>query len=75
MIVNDACSLWYNRIGEFLMSVWERRKETLYGEGPAYKASQNDHQWQQLLWWLNVSDLFFINGQNQINVVSIICTQ
>ena len=29
MIVNDDCSSWYNRVhvGDFLMSVWERRKE------------------------------------------------
>ena len=27
MIVNDDCSLWYNRVGDFLMSVWgEGRK-------------------------------------------------
>ena len=33
MIVNDDCSLWYNRVGDFLMLVWERRKENLYGKG------------------------------------------
>ena len=42
MIVNDDCSLWYNRIDDFLMSAWERRKEILYDEGSAYKISQND---------------------------------
>ena len=25
------------------MSVWERTKEILYGEGSVYKVSQNDH--------------------------------
>ena len=40
MIVNDDCSLWYNRVGDFLMSVWERRKD---GErGSVCKVSQND---------------------------------
>ena len=42
MIVNDDCSSWYNRVGEFLISVWERRKEILYGEGSACKVSRND---------------------------------
>ena len=27
MIVNDDYTLWYNRVSDFLMSVWERRKE------------------------------------------------
>ena len=42
MIVNDDCSLWYNRIGDFFMSVWDRRKEILYGKGSACKVSQNN---------------------------------
>ena len=42
MIVNNDCSLWYNRVGVFLMSVWERRKEISYGEGSVYKVSQNN---------------------------------
>ena len=33
LLVNDERSLWYSRIGEFLMSVWDRRKEILYGNG------------------------------------------
>ena len=28
---NDECSSWYNRVGDFLMSVWDRRKEILDG--------------------------------------------
>ena len=36
MIVNDDCSWWYNRVGDFLMSVWEKRKEILYGEESQY---------------------------------------
>ena len=31
LLVNDECSSWYSRIGEFLMSAWDRRKEILYG--------------------------------------------
>ena len=30
MLVNDECSSWYNKVGDFLMSVWDRRKEILY---------------------------------------------
>ena len=26
MLINDECSLWYNRVGDFLLSVWDRRK-------------------------------------------------
>ena len=33
MLVNDECSSWYNIVGDFLMSVWDRRKEILYGNG------------------------------------------
>ena len=41
MIVNDDCSSWYNRVGDLLILVWERRKEVLYGEALACKASQS----------------------------------
>ena len=33
MLINDKSSSWYNRAGDFLMSVWDRRKEILYGNG------------------------------------------
>ena len=33
MLINDECSSRYNRVGEFLMSVWDRRKEILHGDG------------------------------------------
>ena len=33
MLLNDECSSWYSRVGEFIMSVWDRRKEVLYGNG------------------------------------------
>ena len=26
-MVNNECRLWYNRAGDFLLSVWERRKK------------------------------------------------
>ena len=29
LLINDECSSWYNRVGDFLMSVWDRRKEIL----------------------------------------------
>ena len=29
MLVNDECSLWSNSVGDFLMSIWDRRKEIL----------------------------------------------
>ena len=65
MIVNDDCSSWYITVGDFLMLVWVRRKEILYGEGSARKVSQNDFirkceaNSNKLLWRLNVSDLFY----------------
>ena len=31
MLVNDECSLWYNRVGNLLILVWDRREEILYG--------------------------------------------
>ena len=42
MIANNDCSSWYNSVGDFLMSVWERGRETLYGKGSVYKIPQND---------------------------------
>ena len=30
MLVNDECSSWYNKVGDFLMSVWDKRKEIFY---------------------------------------------
>ena len=40
--MNDDCSWWYNGVGDFLMSVGERRKEILYGKGLACKVSPNN---------------------------------
>ena len=42
MVVNYDCSSCYDRVGEFQMSVLERRKEILYAEGSVYKISKND---------------------------------
>ena len=42
MIVNYDCTQWYNKVGDFLMFVWERKKEILSGKGSACKVSQND---------------------------------
>ena len=42
MRVKDDCNLWYNRIGDFFMSVRERRQEILFGKGLACKVSQNN---------------------------------
>ena len=33
MLMNDECSSWYNREGDIFMSVGDRRKEILYGNG------------------------------------------
>ena len=30
MLVNDDCSCWYNIVGDFLVSIWDRRKQLLY---------------------------------------------
>ena len=35
MLVNDECSSWYSRVGDFWMSVWDQRKDILYGGGSA----------------------------------------
>ena len=41
MLVNNECSSWYNRVGDFLLLlVWDRRKKILYGDGSACGASQ-----------------------------------
>ena len=40
MLINNECSSWYNRVGDFLMSVWDRRKEILYGNGLVGKVIQ-----------------------------------
>ena len=47
MKVNDDCSLWYNRVDDFLMSVWKRRKEISYGKGLACKLSQNNPKFER----------------------------
>ena len=35
MLVNDECSSCYNRVGDFLISVCDRRKQLLYADGSA----------------------------------------
>ena len=40
MLVNDECSSWYNKVGDFLISVWNRKKEILYGNGSIGEVSQ-----------------------------------
>ena len=35
LFINNECSSWYSRIREFSMSVWDRRREILYGSGLA----------------------------------------
>ena len=42
MLVNNECSSWYNRVGDFLVSVWDRRKQLLYVNGSACMARQNN---------------------------------
>ena len=33
MLVNDECSSWYKRGGEFRVSIWDTRKQLLYTYG------------------------------------------
>ena len=40
MLVKDECSPWYNRVGDFLVSIWDRRKQLLYTDGSAYMIRQ-----------------------------------
>ena len=42
LLIDDECSYWYNRVGDFLLSVWDRRKEILYGNGQVYEVSQTN---------------------------------
>ena len=42
MLVNDECSYWCNEVGDFLRSVWDRRKELLYGNGSIGEVGQNN---------------------------------
>ena len=42
MSVNDVCISWYNRVGDFLVSVWDRRKQLLYIDRSACTARQNN---------------------------------
>ena len=41
MLVNDECSSWYSRVGDCLMSVWDRRKEILYDSGSLGEVRQS----------------------------------
>ena len=40
MLVNDECSSCYSKVGDFFMSVWNRRKEILYGNGSIGQVGQ-----------------------------------
>ena len=42
MLINDESGPCYNRVGNFLMSVWDRRKEILYGNGLVGEVNQNN---------------------------------
>ena len=42
MLINDECSSWYNRVDDFLVSVWDRRKEIIYGTGSVVEVSQKN---------------------------------
>ena len=42
MLVNDECSSWYNRVGDYTVSVCSRRKESLYVNGSACMTRQNN---------------------------------
>ena len=42
LLVNNECSSWYNRVGDFLVSIWEIRKQLLYTNESACMARQNN---------------------------------
>ena len=64
MLVNDECSHWYNSVGDFLLSVLDRKKETSYGNGQVCEVSQINPTREcyggamSALWGLSMSDLF-----------------
>ena len=39
-LVNDECNFWYNRVGYFLVSVWDKENEFLYVNGSAYMGNR-----------------------------------
>ena len=41
MLVNDERSSWFIKVGDFLMSVWDRREEILYGVGSVCEVRQS----------------------------------
>ena len=41
MLVNK-CNSWYNRVGDVLISLWDRRKQLLYTDGSACMTRQNN---------------------------------
>ena len=41
-LANVDCSFWYNSVGDFLQSVWDRRKEILYSVGPTHRSGQSN---------------------------------
>ena len=63
MLVNSKCSSWYNRVGNFLLLVWEERKKISYSMNQKQDQSDQPHSRVQGHWhrtWLNVSDLFVL---------------
>ena len=65
MLINDECSSWYDRVRDLLMSVWDRRKKILYGNGSVDEVSQNKpipecevNSTECMLRRLSASDLF-----------------
>ena len=42
ILENDERSSWYNKVGNFLVSVWDRRKQLLYVDGSVCVARQNN---------------------------------
>ena len=42
LLINDECGSWYNSVGDFLWSIWDRRKEILYGNGTACETGRDN---------------------------------
>ena len=79
MLVNDECSRWCNRVGNFLVSIWDRRKQLLYIDGSACMARQNNPTplecvvnvtecydgWVWAIYWINLSIVVDVAGAHK----------
>ena len=63
MFIKDECISRYNRVGDFLVSVWESWKEIFIQQWISRWGQSKQphprvwHHWHWVLWWLIVRDL------------------